>query len=191
MNMEKLLCCAGDKCQLPTVPLDGRHVCILCKMPIHAPCGRELDGKEDEERFPSNTWTITNNQICPKCDIIPESSNLSPSSKRKEQISNPEKRHVNATTNINTDENLTKKARISNDHSSALSTSTQLTSNYLMSKEKMTHLQSLKKCNLVNEGYVISPQICDNKQNYRCAACNYTQIIHVKKHLQQQDGFDI
>ena len=181
MNMEKLLCCAGDKCQLPTVPLDGRHVCILCKMPIHAPCGWELDGKEDEERFPSNTWTITNNQIYPKYDIIPESSNLSPSSKRKEQISNPEKRHVNATTNINTDENLTKKARISNDHSSALSTSTQLTSNYLMSKEKMTHLQSLKKCNLVNEGYVIGPQICDNKQNYRCAACNYTQIIHIEK----------
>ena len=32
-------CSVGNKCVCPTAPLDGRHLCAICKKDLHGPCG--------------------------------------------------------------------------------------------------------------------------------------------------------
>jgi len=32
-------CCVGEKCLCPAAPLDGRHLCAICKEQLHGPCG--------------------------------------------------------------------------------------------------------------------------------------------------------
>jgi len=61
-------CCVGEKCLCLAAPLDGRHLCAICKEQLHRPCGI-LNGDDS---------AITYRNRCFSCRDPNEGGTLSP-----------------------------------------------------------------------------------------------------------------